>query len=77
LSTEALTVFRHTAKVNDKVYDVEFWDTAGQERYAPARQLLSIRSFLTRRLSIYLLCVQLPVDASVILPQSARLYFGV
>lgn len=33
LSTFALTVFRHTAKVAEKDVVVDFWDTAGQERF--------------------------------------------
>jgi len=33
LSTYALTLFRHTATVDDKKVSVDFWDTAGQERF--------------------------------------------
>ncbi|EDQ84120.1 uncharacterized protein MONBRDRAFT_30574 [Monosiga brevicollis MX1] len=34
LSTFALTLFRHNAKVEGKDVVVDFWDTAGQERFA-------------------------------------------
>jgi len=34
LSTYALTVFRHQAKMNNKTFEVDFWDTAGQDRFA-------------------------------------------
>ncbi len=34
LSTYALTLFRHTADVDGKTFEVDFWDTAGQERFA-------------------------------------------
>jgi Rab-like protein 2 len=33
-STFALTVFRHTAQVEGKGWEIDFWDTAGQERFA-------------------------------------------
>jgi len=33
LSTFALTVFRHTAEIDEKKVVVDFWDTAGQERF--------------------------------------------
>jgi Rab-like protein 2 len=33
LSTFALTVFRHTATIDEKKVVVDFWDTAGQERF--------------------------------------------
>jgi Rab-like protein 2 len=33
-STFALTVFRHTAQVENKEWAIDFWDTAGQERFA-------------------------------------------
>lgn len=36
MSTFALTVFRHSAKLpgSDKTVEIDFWDTAGQERFA-------------------------------------------
>lgn len=38
LSTYALTVFRHNAKVSGKEVKVDFWDTAGQERFNTMHQ---------------------------------------
>ncbi|XP_061629044.1 RAB, member of RAS oncogene family-like 2 isoform X2 [Phyllopteryx taeniolatus] len=33
LSTYALTLYKHTAKVANRTVAVDFWDTAGQERF--------------------------------------------
>ncbi|CAM4832266.1 unnamed protein product [Rotaria magnacalcarata] len=32
-STFAVNIFKHTAKVDGKQFDIEFWDTAGQEKF--------------------------------------------
>ncbi|ESN90626.1 hypothetical protein HELRODRAFT_70637 [Helobdella robusta] len=34
LSTYALTLFKHRARIDDKDVLVDFWDTAGQERFS-------------------------------------------
>jgi Rab-like protein 2 len=34
MSTFALTLFKHTAKIDGEDIQVDFWDTAGQERFS-------------------------------------------